>query len=563
MEISQFQNLIREESARDFSQGRNESSSFLMWFLEKIFGLDRIEAIDCVCDNNNDKGIDGIYVDEQEEEIHIFQSKFKLSNDTKFGDKVLRDFSGVKPWFSDSTTINNLLKGTINQELSNLINRNRLSEMIENYAVKYHFVCNSSKDHNAIEYEDNEVSLTVWDIDIMYKYYQYIADEPLVQDTIIFSNIDNDKIIKIDNISGAAGMMIFPLNAQELLRLKGINDYSLFNKNVRYGLGNTRVNKSIRDTLRKAEEKDKFILFHNGISIVCEGFIHDLTSKTISLTNYSIVNGAQSTLAFYKHSRHLDENTNILIKVMNIGGNPTLMNKITYYNNNQNAINMRDLRSNDNVQKRIEREFNKLRDKYELSYDYVAKKGKQVNTGCTPIESDYAAQLITACYLKNPQNTHLKTAMFTGTYADIFNRNISAQKILLYFLAHKVLKDNLSQFTDNTIANYGLFQFFVLSLLFNIIEEHEASKILLEDLERFIVTPEIICDFFGDMYDVLYGIIDHHISEKQALGTYDYKSFFKSKSDVSEMNRNIKTLFSTSLKINKTPFESLCSSLTQ
>ncbi len=559
--MERFQNLIREEVSRDYSQGRNESASFLMWFLEKIFGLDKIEAIDCVCDNYNDKGIDGIYLDEQEEEIHIFQSKYKMTNNTIFGDTVLRDFGGVRVWFNNSESIENLLNANINDELRNLINRNKLLEYIETYETHYHFVCNANKDRNAIEYEDNSENLIVWDLEVMFKYYQYISDEPLVQDIIMFNNIDNSEVIEIENISNTAGMLIFPLNANELLRLKGINDYSLFNKNVRYGLGNTRVNKSIRDTLKNNQEKDKFILFHNGISLVCENYIHDKENECIKLINYSVVNGAQSTLAFYKNSRFIDQNTNILLKVMNIGGNPQLMNKITYYNNNQNSINMRDLRSNDNVQKRIEREFKDLRNLYDLKYDYVPKKGKIVATDHIAIESDYAAQLITACYLKNPQNTHLKIAMFTSSYSDIFNRNINAKKILLYFLSHEVLKSNLEQFADEMISSYGLFQYFVLSIVFEIIEDHEASKRIIDNLDHYIRSPETIKKFFNDIYDVLYGIIDHHISEKKVSATFDYKNFFKSKTEVTEMSRSIKTMFNTSLKINRKPFETLCTSL--
>jgi hypothetical protein len=279
------------------------------------------------------------------------------------------------------------------------------------------------------------------------------------------------------------------------------------------------------------------------------------------MSNYSIVNGAQSTLAFYKHSRFIDENTNILLKVMNIGGNPPLMNKITYYNNNQNAINMRDLRSNDNIQKRLEREFNELRSTYGVNYDYIPKKGKIVAEGLIPIESDYAAQLITACYLKNPQNTHLKTSMFTTSYNEVFNRNISAKKILLYALAHKVLKDNLNQFDDETIASYGLFQYFFLSLVFEIVEESDTSRVLIENLDRYIINSNLIESFFNDIFNVLYGIVDHHISEKQATDSFDYKNFFKSKGDVKEMTRNVKTMFNTSLKINKKSFESLCTTL--
>jgi len=44
---------------------RTESRQFLAWFLENYYRLDETELEDCICDGTDDKGIDGIYVNEQ------------------------------------------------------------------------------------------------------------------------------------------------------------------------------------------------------------------------------------------------------------------------------------------------------------------------------------------------------------------------------------------------------------------------------------------------------------------------------------------------------------------
>ena len=49
--------------------GRTESQAFLVWFLENYFRLDEVDANDAVCDGPDDKGIDGIYVDNNLETI--------------------------------------------------------------------------------------------------------------------------------------------------------------------------------------------------------------------------------------------------------------------------------------------------------------------------------------------------------------------------------------------------------------------------------------------------------------------------------------------------------------
>ena len=51
--------------------GLGESASFLVWFLENVYRLEETDARDAVCDHSNDKGIDGIYVDHNNEEVRI------------------------------------------------------------------------------------------------------------------------------------------------------------------------------------------------------------------------------------------------------------------------------------------------------------------------------------------------------------------------------------------------------------------------------------------------------------------------------------------------------------
>src|SRR5690606_34196607 len=46
--------------------------------------------------------------------------------------------------------------------------------------------------------------------------------------------------------AGQTSMYVFPARALQLVHMEGIADGSLFRENVRYTLGNTAVNKSIR-----------------------------------------------------------------------------------------------------------------------------------------------------------------------------------------------------------------------------------------------------------------------------------------------------------------------------
>jgi len=54
---------------------RTESRALLAWFLDNYYRLDAVEVADCICDADDDKGIDGIYVNEQLAQIDVFQSR--------------------------------------------------------------------------------------------------------------------------------------------------------------------------------------------------------------------------------------------------------------------------------------------------------------------------------------------------------------------------------------------------------------------------------------------------------------------------------------------------------
>jgi restriction endonuclease Mrr len=74
-------------------KGRPISVAFLNWFLEHIYRLDQVSAEDAICDKTNDRGIDGLYVDTNQLEIHVLQSRTKQNG--TIGYKDLREFSGT------------------------------------------------------------------------------------------------------------------------------------------------------------------------------------------------------------------------------------------------------------------------------------------------------------------------------------------------------------------------------------------------------------------------------------------------------------------------------------
>ena len=107
---------------------RNESAAFLIWYLENYYRLDDGEAVDAVCDYRGDKGVDGIFVNDEDETITIFQSKISKSADSEMGDKALREFAGTLTQFRAPEKIQNLIDSAGQAQVASLAERSEIVE---------------------------------------------------------------------------------------------------------------------------------------------------------------------------------------------------------------------------------------------------------------------------------------------------------------------------------------------------------------------------------------------------------------------------------------------------
>lgn len=103
--------------------GFTDSRALLHWFLFNVFRLDEIQSRDSVCDGPNDKGIDGVWVDEDTEEVFLFQSVYTDKQANTLGDTSLREFVGSANWFSNPENLKTLMESSANEELKALVSR--------------------------------------------------------------------------------------------------------------------------------------------------------------------------------------------------------------------------------------------------------------------------------------------------------------------------------------------------------------------------------------------------------------------------------------------------------
>lgn len=538
MDVSQFSTTLRREVNQYVCNGRGESAAFLAWYLKNLFRLDEQDAIDSVCDSTNDKGIDAIYVDDEEEELYIFQSKFSPDDFRDQGDNDIRNFVGARQWFRDESTITQLLSSTASEELKALVNGLKIKEKMGlGYKVFLEFVTNKVFDTNAKEFLDiNQQELSGSDINALFKRYTYIADEEITFPTTNLQLINRTKIDY--NLPSGIVVRVYPIPAKELLKLDGIQNRLLFYKNVRYGLGKTRVNKDIKRTILDAGEHNNFFLYHNGLTIVC-GTLED-TTDGIRIGDYAVINGCQSMLTFYENRDKLTDNVFVLTKIIKLDPSSPLIQQITYYTNNQNSISLKDLKSNDRVQKHLCREFNEV---FNNSVLYKIKTGAAETGYGEIIEIDFAAQLIAAFFLKEPQNTHLKARLFGELYTDIFSRKVNAKKIYLAYTVYQVISNNVDDLTNDKIKNYGLAMFFFTYVVNDILSSDSLGSRIINDPTVYVTTK---LDQFKTallkLWKLLIPEINAYIDEYTTANNnfFDYKNVFKSSEFVQTAARKIK-----------------------
>ena len=546
---SEFSVRLRSEVER-FTEGfRNQSAAFLIWYLVNFFRISEQDAKDAVCDNTGDKGIDGIWIDEteDEEEIYVFQSKFSPLDNRDQGDNDLRNFAGARSWFKSLETVQNLLDSTANQELKSLITGLQIKERVsKGCKVNAIFITNKIFDQNAKEFlNTNKDEIESYDFLSIFDKYTYVAEEEaVIAETILDLRIPKS----IDyNLADGIKVNVFALQAKELLKLDGIKDHSLFSKNIRYGLGRTRVNKDIRDTLKKTSEHSKFFLYHNGIALVCEKL--EVLSDSIKISNYSVINGCQSMLTFFENSETISDTIYVVTKIIELPhGSPVKVQDITYWANNQNAISVRDLKANDVIQISLKREFEELLKHKVL---YRRQKGDSKEGYDEVIERDFAAQLIAAFYLGEPHITHQRNKLFTDRYYDVFSRHTNAAGIYLANVIYNVIADNVNRLRFERIRNYGLAKFFMLHVIGQLLQEDPKGREILQKPHQFVkgTNLEKFKKAIEKLFQLLILDIDNFVDDwlKEHNNFFDYKNFFKNRDLVEEMFQKVTTAYKKQL----------------
>jgi hypothetical protein len=512
---------------------RSESASFLIWYLENYYRLDPIEAVDCVCDQRGDKGVDGIFVNDNDLTITVFQSKISQSSDKAIGDAFLRDLAGALTQFASAETIQTLIDASGDAKVTALIKRLDLINKIGTHQLRGEFLSNIDLDVNGENFLKSAPQITfIGKQELQATYIS--AQRNLPVHTPVTFDIGGFHVTRYD-VEDAARAIIAPIKATELVGLSGIPDQSLFAYNVRGALGRTQVNRDIVDSIREPSRHKLFPLFHNGVTLICNDLT--LTEETLSVSDYYVVNGCQSLTALFNNRKRLTDNLRVIVKFILMDPASTWAEMVTRFSNNQNAVKPRDFMANNRIQIRLQNEFLKL---YGDRYAFEIKRGEILGRG-TPISNEDAGLFLMAFDLKEPWATHRKYQVFEERHADLFGRpEVTADRIVLCQVVMEAVTAASSAIKNTLFGRYILTRYLILYIVREILENDDLGKQILTNPAVF-VRADGDRGRFRDCVRLVIGdvVIDLNAEVEEYGEDFDYRDKLRDSDWVRKLSRKV------------------------
>lgn len=465
--------------------------SLIVYFLMQKFDLSLNEAISCVTDGSNDKGIDAIYIDDNLAEVNIIQSEY-LQNLDKIAlgeNKIRLTLNSIFDIMSGKIT-----KSDVNSFLSSKIqNIIDLAGDVEGaIKINIYFITNTQFPNQRLDNVEYKKAISP---DKNYGVYWYELENIIALETennqIFTTNIKvkEDQYTQATDIGNIRGI-VATISSTDLIKIYNEGGFdNVFQSNIRNYLGSKPINTKIYDTAKSPSEAKYFWFLNNGISLICDEYVMTDNipgQKNIQIVNPQIINGGQTTKTLVnlendiKNSLFPDEiadvfnNIQLLIRIYQTK-DQSIINQITIGTNTQNAISKQDLQANNEISKKIQSYFE------EQKYGLEIKKN-EYNTG-TKIESrknlkyiatqDEVLQFYVSIYKEKPHNAYIsKTKVFEDYFKLIFsesnkNLDILPQEYfrafqLGYFVQNKIKTENVAN-GNSFLANSSLFLMYIMS----------------------------------------------------------------------------------------------------
>jgi AIPR protein len=358
--------------------------AFLVWFLQAYGGVDEPAAIAALPGRGGEKGTDAVLIDEDLRIAFIVQAKYRGSimrkaesrNDVLDLVRVGRIVTGPTRDFGDfCETLEPAAKERLRAARDRILRRGfrlqlcyvttgRCSKPLENEA---------RREARRIKLRrEAATTFVLYDGERVLGLLQEYLDGAAPPVPSVDIHLDGE-VLKRDDRATGIELRVFWVKGSEIANLYERSGIRIFHRNVRgfLGLGDSAINGEMGATITK--DPRSFVYLNNGVTIVCDEARRE--EELINLTNPQIINGQQTTRVLDLAARDAGR-VAVQVRVITVPA-PLKQRRKAYEEligdtvratNRQNAIQPSDLKSNDRIQVRLERELRKL------NYEYVRKR---------------------------------------------------------------------------------------------------------------------------------------------------------------------------------------------
>jgi hypothetical protein len=239
-------------------------------------------------------------------------------------------------------------------------------------------------------------------------------------------------------------VLIGRILVSELAAVFDRNGDRLLERNIRryLGLQGNRINEGIAQTLTIPGEQPNFYFYNNGITLTCNQFQHNALQDEnwlVKLSGMQVINGGQTCKTIQRvigSGAVTAPGAGVLVRIYELPkGEEDLVRNITYATNSQNPVDLRDLRSNDDRQRKLAMSIE------ELGYSYRRQRS-EVATKATDITSGTAAEAVLSIWRHRPhQGKFMTSGHFGKLYDIIFTDDLNGAQVIIAVLMFRIAEN--------------------------------------------------------------------------------------------------------------------------
>ncbi|MCU0443685.1 MAG: AIPR family protein [Microscillaceae bacterium] len=445
------------------------SKAFLIFAAASYLEIESSESVSYITEGGNDSGVDAIYIgdiSDSEFTVILFQSKYHFDLEKEYhfpANALLRTIDAIKNIFNPHKTL------LLNDKIKPFIEEIR-SLILDGYIPNIKSVLLSNGEVWQVEGDNHIKNANFPKNQVSFQHYNHqdivrqLQNNTPIKDAIRLSG----KAI-IENFAFKR-VLVGKVSVNEIAGLMERHGENLLEKNIRkyLGLHKSRINEAIQKTLVSEDKRNNFYFFNNGITMLCSQFRHnELMDENwqVKVDDIQIINGGQTSRTIretIKNNPNIDfSKVFVLLRLYEVStedeDTQTLTTDITIATNSQNPVDLRDLRANDEIQKKLKIAIE------QLGYHYITKRGERFKglnwqgkgEGFTSIDpmnvpSSVASEAVFAIWKRKPHLAKFKRAeLFGKFYEDVFEEINASQLLMAVFIFrycdNQRRKEDLSQ----------------------------------------------------------------------------------------------------------------------